>query len=247
MSTKVKSLLRIVFVGAVSIIGLTLTPASGWAQGACASLGSEAAIKNKADELFKAWNDALKTGRQKDVVDRYATNSILLPTVSNEPRVTAAEKTDYFHHFQEKRPSGEISPVDRDVFCDRDTLTDAGLYTFTYDPAHLAPGQALYTRARYSFTYHFTNGQWLITSHHSSFMPETEVFCPVGIPSLYPYISDPKTYCPSNCSGTSAEWSWSVWNGKVMDINGMMRFCECFRTPKQPGYTGVCVRLPTKP
>ena len=247
MSTEVKSLLRIVLVGAVSIIGLNLTPTSGWAQGACASLGSEAAITAKADELFRGWNVALQTGKPNFVVDRYASKSILLPTVSNQPRLTAAEKTDYFVHFQEKRPSGDISPVIspviRKVFCDNNTLTDAGLYTFNYDPGYLQPGQPLFTRARYSFTYHFDGQQWLITSHHSSAMPETEVFCPVAIP----YAEDPKKYCPRNCSGASAEWSWSFWSSYVTDILGRASpACECFRTPKEPAYMGTCQKIPTK-
>jgi hypothetical protein len=109
MSTKVKTLLRIVLVGAGSIIGLSLTPTSGWAQGACASLGSEAAIMAKADELFEGWNGALQTGRSDPVVARYASKSILLPTVSNQPRMTAAEKTDYFHHSRRSdRPARSV-------------------------------------------------------------------------------------------------------------------------------------------
>lgn len=169
MSTKVNSLLRIVLVGAVSITGLSLAPTSGWAAGACPSDSN--AIRAKADELFNAWNDALKTGQQDPVVARYAPDSILLPTVSNQPRVTAEEKTKYFEHFQEKGPSGVINASDgRDVFCDNNTLTDAGVYTFTY--GHPGDGPAS-TRARYSFTYHFDGTTWLITSHHSSKMPET--------------------------------------------------------------------------
>jgi hypothetical protein len=43
---------------------------------------------------------------------------------------------------------------------------DAGLYTFTFaktgDEVH----------GRYSFTYSWDGAQWLITSHHSSVMPE---------------------------------------------------------------------------
>ena len=49
---------------------------------------------------------------------------------------------------------------------------DAGLYTFTYGSTEQA------VHARYTFTYRrepgVNGGQWLITSHHSSAMPEAE-------------------------------------------------------------------------
>ena len=48
--------------------------------------------------LFDRWNNALKTGDSKKVVANYAAKSILLPTVSNKPRYSAAEKEDYFNH-----------------------------------------------------------------------------------------------------------------------------------------------------
>jgi hypothetical protein len=45
---------------------------------------------------------------------------------------------------------------------------DAGLYTFTFG----ATGQVVH--ARYTFTYRWEGGKWLITSHHSSAMPEQQ-------------------------------------------------------------------------
>src|SRR5690606_17476716 len=50
-------------------------------------------------DLFDRWNRSLQTGDPKKVVANYADRSILLPTVSNQPRRTAAEKEDYFVHF----------------------------------------------------------------------------------------------------------------------------------------------------
>jgi hypothetical protein len=52
--------------------------------------------------LFDRWNQSLLTGDSKKVVANYADHSILLPTVSNKPRLTAAEKEDYFNHFLKK-------------------------------------------------------------------------------------------------------------------------------------------------
>jgi uncharacterized protein (TIGR02246 family) len=119
--------------------------------------------------LFERWNASLRTGDPQQVVANYAQRSILLPTVSNKPRLTQEEKLDYFQHFLEKRPSGTVDMRFVDIGCN--TAVDAGLYTFTFG----ATGEVV--QARYSYTYRWypeaDGGKWLITSHHSSAMPET--------------------------------------------------------------------------
>jgi uncharacterized protein (TIGR02246 family) len=114
--------------------------------------------------LFDRWNQSLQTGDPHQVAANYAEKSILLPTVSNKPRLTAAEKEDYFQHFLEKRPSGKIDM--RFIEIDCTTAVDAGLYTFTYAKT----GEVVH--ARYTYTYRWNGSKWLITSHHSSGMPE---------------------------------------------------------------------------
>jgi len=114
--------------------------------------------------LFDRWNRSLQTGDPQKVVANYAQRSILLPTVSNTPRVTAAEKLDYFVHFLEARPSGKIDRRWVDVGCN--VAVDAGLYTFTFAKTGAV------VSARYTYTYRWDGSQWLISSHHSSAMPE---------------------------------------------------------------------------
>ena len=113
--------------------------------------------------LFDRWNKSLATGDPKKVVANYATKSILLPTVSNKPRLTPEEKLDYFQHFLEKKPQGTIDTSMIEVDCN--TALDAGLYTFKFSDGSVV-------KARYSYTYKWDGKQWLITSHHSSAMPE---------------------------------------------------------------------------
>ena len=114
--------------------------------------------------LFDRWNQSLQTGDPHKVVANYAEHSILLPTVSNKPRLTPAEKEDYFHHFLENKPSGKIDLQFIEIGCN--TAFDAGLYTFTFAKT----GQKV--SGRYTYTYRWNGSEWLISSHHSSAMPE---------------------------------------------------------------------------
>lgn len=114
--------------------------------------------------LFDRWNEALQTGDPKKVVENYAEHSILLPTISNVPRLTPAEKEDYFALFLQSKPSGSIDL--RQIDISGDIAVDSGLYTFT-----LAATDEI-VKARYSFVYKWDGARWLIISHHSSAMPE---------------------------------------------------------------------------
>jgi uncharacterized protein (TIGR02246 family) len=114
--------------------------------------------------LFDRWNQSLQTGDPHKVVANYAERSILLPTVSNKPRLTVSEKEDYFHHFLADGPSGKIDFRSIELGCN--SAVDAGLYTFSF-----ARTKAV-VNARYTYTYRWDGSQWLITSHHSSAMPE---------------------------------------------------------------------------
>ncbi|MEY3580666.1 MAG: hypothetical protein RI984_1770 [Pseudomonadota bacterium] len=120
-------------------------------------------LKSEVAALFDRWNASLRTGDPKKVVANYAPYSVLLPTVSNRARFTAAEKEDYFHHFLERKPEGKID--DRVIEVDCNSATDSGLYTFRF-----VDGTSV--RARYSFSYKRVGNDWLISSHHSSGMPE---------------------------------------------------------------------------
>lgn len=123
----------------------------------------KAATEQEIASLFDRWNQSLQSGDPHKVVAHYATRSILLPTMSNQPRLSAEEKEDYFHHFMENRPSGSIDLRSIEIGCN--SAVDAGLYTFRFAKTG---GQV---SGRYSYTYRWDGSQWLITSHHSSAMP----------------------------------------------------------------------------
>jgi len=141
----------------VSIIAVTSTEAFARSE-VC-----HAATEQQIASLFDRWNRSLQTGDPKKVGANYAVKSVLLPTVSNTPRLTPEAREDYFKHFLENKPVGKIDS--RTIEIDCNTAIDAGLYTFTF-------GDGSQVKARYTYTYKWDGHQWLITSHHSSAMPE---------------------------------------------------------------------------
>lgn len=54
---------------------------------------------SQVQDLFYMWNDALKTLEPQMVAKRYASQAILLPTVSDTPRTDPEGLVDYFTNF----------------------------------------------------------------------------------------------------------------------------------------------------
>ena len=145
---------RIVFT-----IALILVTSTSFAK----STACKSVTEKEIASLFDRWNTTLQTGNPEKVVENYAPRSYLLPTLSNKPRLTAEEKANYFEHFLAKKPVGTIN--ERMIFIGCNTAIDTGLYTFKYADGTSSP-------ARYTYTYGWDGKKWLITSHHSSLMPE---------------------------------------------------------------------------
>ena len=125
-----------------------------------------ACIKTNPQEiaaLFDRWNNSLKTGNPIKVNENYTDNAILLATISNKPRVNSTERIEYFKDFLSKHPYGKIDSRTIKIGCNK--AIDTGLYTFT-----LKDGKKIH--ARYTFTYRWDGHKWLISSHHSSVLPE---------------------------------------------------------------------------
>ncbi|SLM63103.1 DUF4440 domain-containing protein [Dickeya aquatica] len=113
--------------------------------------------------LFDRWNQSLQTGEAKKVNANYATDAVLLPTLSDQIRTNDAERIDYFEHFLLKNRLVKL--INRVIKIGCNEALDIGNYTFTF-------GDKSQAKARYTYTYAFKNGQWLITSHHSSVQPK---------------------------------------------------------------------------
>ena len=159
-----KSLTLIALAGCVVLAGCASNGGTPPTSQATRTESCKVTTEREIASLFDRWNQSLQTGDPHKVVANYAERSILLPTVSNKPRLTPAEKEDYFHHFLENRPSGKIDLRFVEIGCN--TAVDAGLYTFTFAKTGAV------VNGRYSYTYRWDGSKWLITSHHSSAMPE---------------------------------------------------------------------------
>ncbi|MFL2877004.1 MAG: SgcJ/EcaC family oxidoreductase [Pontiellaceae bacterium] len=113
--------------------------------------------------LFDQWNEALKSKNPKQVVDLYANDGILLPTLSNRVRHNHEEIEEYFIHFLAKGPVGSIIESNIRVF--NDLAINSGIYSFAFEDGSSA-------EARYTFVYRQVKGSWKIVEHHSSLLPE---------------------------------------------------------------------------
>ena len=133
---------------------------------AMSSTNHIACVKTNEQEiaaLFDRWNASLKTRNPIKVNANYMENAILLATISNKPRVNNTERIAYFKGFLSKHPVGKIDSRTIKIGCNK--AIDTGLYTFT-----LKDGKKVHSR--YTFTYHWNGHKGLISSHHSSVLPE---------------------------------------------------------------------------
>ncbi|ACM38521.1 hypothetical protein RvVAT039_37720 [Agrobacterium vitis] len=119
--------------------------------------------QQQVEKLFDRWNASLATLDPEKVVANYEDDAVLLATLSNQPRLTQEERRAYFVDFLKKKPQGVVD--NRTIKLGCNTAIDTGVYTFTLGDGTKVP-------ARYTFTYDYDGGKWLISSHHSSAMPE---------------------------------------------------------------------------
>jgi len=124
----------------------------------------KAITEDEVRGLFSLWNNALATLDPKQVASRYAKKGVLLPTVSDVPRTDFTSIEDYFVNFLKLKPQGEI--LESHVTIGKNWCQDAGIYEFTMGATRKK------VKGRYSFIYVYEDGEWKISHHHSSVMPE---------------------------------------------------------------------------
>jgi uncharacterized protein (TIGR02246 family) len=117
----------------------------------------------EVSKLFNLWNEALSSGNPKALTALYASDAILLPTISNEIRHNHDEIEDYFVQFLANEPKGEL--IEQNIRIFNELVINSGIYSFSLkDSTHI--------KARFSYVYQLLEGEWKIIEHHSSQMPE---------------------------------------------------------------------------
>eukprot|EP00566_Odontella_aurita_P014571 CAMPEP_0113575076 /NCGR_PEP_ID=MMETSP0015_2-20120614/27487_1 /TAXON_ID=2838 /ORGANISM="Odontella" /LENGTH=538 /DNA_ID=CAMNT_0000478255 /DNA_START=58 /DNA_END=1674 /DNA_ORIENTATION=- /assembly_acc=CAM_ASM_000160 len=162
--------------------------------------------KGDVRRLFDRWNGALATLDSSEVASCYARNAVLLPTVSDTPRTNPYLIRDYFESFLKKKPRGEI--LYGDVVVGTNWAQDAGTYEFTMG----VDGSKV--RGRYTFVYVMEDGEWKISHHHSSVMPEGLLAAgpydpssssEVVSPAAAPVMEDEKKTAEIKVNGTTSK------------------------------------------
>ena len=123
--------------------------------------------ESEVSALFDGWNASLQTLKPELVVQNYFPESVLHPTLQDKMVVSESGKIEYFTKFLKKKPIGKI--IERKIFTGCNYAVDTGIYEFTLTNSQ---GIVSTAKARYTFTYEFSDGKWLITSHTSALAPE---------------------------------------------------------------------------
>ena len=120
-----------------------------------------------ASENFEIWNKALQNKDPKKMAEFYIENATFLPTLSEEFKKGQLGAEEYFKHFLEKNPIGEVSEKEVQIIRN-DCYIHSGMYNFEVDSDN---GRQV-VEARFTFIWEKDNqGEWKIVHHHSSLKP----------------------------------------------------------------------------
>lgn len=120
------------------------------------------------EKQFERFNAAWAT-RNPDVVSAlFAPDAVLLPTLSDEERVTPASIRRYFVHFLPNSPVGRIDTSNIRLGCNM----AARMGNWSVDLTDPKTGEKSTAKARYTFIYRYHNGSWRIEHLHSALLPD---------------------------------------------------------------------------
>ncbi len=121
-----------------------------------------------AHECFNTWNEALQTNEPEEVAKLYSADATFLPTLNGTFKHGPEEAKDYFDHFLQKSPVGEIIE-DSVQKLGEGCFLHSGHYNFELGPED----NRTVAQARFSFVWQKNEaGEWKIAHHHSSVKPE---------------------------------------------------------------------------
>jgi uncharacterized protein (TIGR02246 family) len=125
-----------------------------------------ATAEEQVTAATEAWVAAYNSRDPERVLSLYETDAVLWGTTSPTLRHTPAARRDYFSNMPQ-RPGARVALGEQHVRVFGELAVNSGTYTFT----NQHDGKLTESPARFSFTYHFQNGRWMIVDHHSSAVP----------------------------------------------------------------------------
>ncbi len=111
------------------------------------------------------WTEEVAAGRLDAILQLYAPDAILVPTLSNEIVDTEDGRRRYFEFFlSDGHPTCTVKSEQCRTGQKLGTITIGGIYSFRFPRS---TGEEI-VPARFLFTFEEFNAGWLITGHHSS-------------------------------------------------------------------------------
>lgn len=120
-------------------------------------------------QAYDQWTQAIETakGNPQPVLALYASKSVLLATLAQQPLITREEMSKYFISFTDKKDMKvSTKKIITQIF--PGIAINSGIYVFSFIDKNNKP---VSIEARFSFVYRETDNRWLIVNHHSSLMP----------------------------------------------------------------------------
>ena len=161
----------------LSMVILVCAPLGGYAKGGNFHMSPETEVQNSSERIqqvqaaYYTWVKDLAEakGNPKHVVKLYASDAILLPTLSDKIKFN---NKDQLAPYFEKLTSYNQLNVETTLlktFVSNDVAVNTGTYTFSY----MSPDNKLVELpARFTFVYKLKGDKtWLILTHHSSALP----------------------------------------------------------------------------
>ena len=126
---------------------------------------TELACLAGAKAALYRWAATVATRDVDKILELYAADAILVPTLSNQVRDCDDSRRNYFENLLANDGLVcDIQVLKKRVSRKLGTVVVGGLYTFVYRDG----GEQRSVPARFLFTFERINDEWLITGHHSS-------------------------------------------------------------------------------
>lgn len=139
--------------------------------GAAASLGptAESCLAAARATLYR-WAAVVSAGDLEELLALYASDAILVPSISDRIHGLEADRRLYFEGFFERQNLHcRIESFKKRASNQLGTVVVGGIYVFTFDTEE---GAQETVPARFIFTFEHIEDRWLITGHHSSRLTE---------------------------------------------------------------------------